>query len=166
MARPNAYLWQYADAMYDMPLSASDYIFTSGDVPFMSIVLSGQMPYYAEYVNFQANSTRFFLQLIEQGAFPAFLLTMEDPILLVNSNSNEVFSSQYELYKEMIVQWYDELEDVFEQIGGASIERHERIGDLVKVVWSNGVTVYINYDSIPGEMDQITLDGFSYKVVK
>ena len=62
--------------------------------------------------------------------------------------------------------WYDELADVFAQIGGASIEQHVRVGDMVKIVWSNGVTVHINYDDMPGEMEQIVLDGFSYKVVK
>ena len=165
LANANAYLWQYADMLYDMPAGDSSFVLTSESVPFLAIALSGKMHYTVEYVNFQANYRRFFLQLIEQGAFPSFVLTWENPILLINTNSNDLFSTQYEQYRETILEWYQELEPVYRQFSGASILTHERIGDVTRVGWSNGVTVYLNYSSAVQTLDGMTLEGLSYKVV-
>ncbi len=166
LAAANAYLWRYAAALTDIPMSSSGYLYTSYDIPFLSIVLSGRIPFYAEYTNFQANNRQFFLSLIEQGAFPSFLITSADPIDLINTNSNEVFSSQYELYREMMVGWYHELSAAFEAFGDASIIAHERAGDMVCVTRDNGVRVFLNFGDHAATMDGVTLEGLTYKVVK
>lgn len=166
LSRPNAYLWRYADAVTDMPIGGSDYTFTDAEVPFLAIAMSGKMPYYAEYTNFQANTKEFLLHLVEQGVRPSFLLTWEDPIELQNTNSSDVYSSRYELYTDMIADWYVQLEELHRAVGGSGmIMNHERVGDMVRVTWDNGTVVYLNFGDFPGEMDGNTLDSMSYKVV-
>ncbi len=161
----NAYLWQYADMLYDMPVEDSDFVLTTDSVPFLAIALSGKLHYTAEYTNFQANDKRFFLRLIEQGAFPSFVLTWENPIRLLNTNSNDLFSTQYGQYRDMILDWYQELEPVYRQFGGASIVAHDRVGKITRVQWSNGTVVYLNDGETVQSLDGITLEGLSYKVV-
>ena len=135
------------------------------DIPFLAIAVSGKIPYYTEYANFQANTHRFFLHLVEQGTRPSFLLTMEDPIKLQNTNSNDVYSSRYELYQELIPQWYQELKALHDQLGRAEITDHVFSGDMVRVTWSNGAKVYLNFGAKAAEMDGVKLDGGAYKVV-
>lgn len=154
LADANAYLWKYAGALTDMPIGGSDYMFTMREVPFMAIALSGQMPLYTEYVNFQANTKRYFLNLVEQGARPAFLITAEDPIKLQNTDADSIYSSQYSLYRELIVDWYTELKALHALIGSAAIDAHTREGDLVTVRYDNGLTLYLNYGS-----EAVILDG-------
>lgn len=165
LANANAYLWPYASALYDMPIADSEYLFAAESIPFMAITLSGKLPYYAEYINFQANSTKFKLQLIEQGALPAFLLTWEDTILLIDTNSNNLYSAQYALYREMILQWYLELASVYAKISGTHIQNHEKTGDITTVTWSNGTKIYINWSDEPGALHGVQLQGLSYAVV-
>ncbi len=166
LTSPNAYLWPYADVINDLPVAGSDYTYTDAEIPFLSIALSGQIPYYVEYVNFQANTREFFLQLMEQGARPSFLLSWEDPIELQNSNSSSIYSSRYELYRDMIVEWYGDLEALFDAVGeDGMIVNHERVGDMVKVTWSNGTLVYLNFGDKPATMDGVTLENLSFKVV-
>lgn len=160
----NAYLWQYASGLNDLPVTGSDYIFTTCDVPFLTIALSGKMPCYAEYTNFQANTNRFFLRLVEQGARPSFLLTMEDPIKLKNTNSSNIYSSCYELYGDMIVAWSQELGALHDKLGQSSIIGHEMEGDMTHVTWSNGVQVYLNYGDEALTVDGVTVDPMSYVV--
>ncbi len=163
---PNAYLWQYADVLTDLPVAGSDYTYTDAEIPFLTIALSGQIPYYVEYTNFQANTNEFFLHLVEQGARPSFLLTWEDPIELQNTNSSSIYSSRYELYKEMIVEWYGELAGLYDVVGDQGmIMDHERSGDMAKVTWDNGTVVYLNFGGKPAEMDGVSLDKMSFKVV-
>lgn len=161
----NAYLWRYANALSAMPISGSDYTYTDREIPLLAIATSGKIPYYAGYVNFEANTRRFFLRLIEQGARPRFLITFKDPIELQNTNSGSIYSSKFELYEEMIVSWYEELSAFHEAVGASSISRHDTQGDIARVTWESGARVYINFGEKTGEMDGVMLDKLSYKVV-
>ena len=166
LSRPNAYLWPYADVITDLPIGGSDHTYTAAEVPFLAIALSGQVPYYAEYVNFQANNKEFFLHLMEQGARPSFLLTWEDPIELQDTNSMGIYSSKYDLYEEMIVTWYKDLNDLNEKVGeDGVIVNHERFGDMVRVTWSNGTQVYLNFGDKEATLDGVTLKKHEWKVV-
>ena len=166
LSRPNAYLWRYANAVTDMPIGGSDYTYTSAEVPFMAIAMSGQIPYYAEYTNFQANTHQFLLHLMEQGARPSFLLTWEDPIELQNTNSAGIYSSRYELYADMIAEWYLALDELHSAVGmKGMIVNHEMEGDMVCVTWDNGTKVYLNFGDDPSAMDGVSLASMSYKVV-
>ena len=163
--KANCYLWRYAAALKNMPIASSDYTYVKRDIPFLAITVSGKIPYYTEYVNFQANNAKFFLHLVEQGTRPTFLLTAEDPIKLQNTNSNDIYSAKWELYQDMIPQWANELASLHEVIGKAQITGHTFQGDLVRVEWSNGVKVYVNFGSTEASMDGLTAGPLSYTVV-
>lgn len=165
LANANAYLWGEAACLYDMPIMDSSYLFNLRSVPFLAIALSGDMPCFAEYINFQANTRRYMLQLLEQGALPAFLLTWEDTILLSDTNLNNLYSAQYALYRDMIVSWYKELKDAYAAFYGAEIVSHEIVGDMTRVRWSNGATVYLNWGDEAGALDGVTVEAISYAVV-
>ena len=135
-------------------------------IPFLAIALSGQVPCYTEYVNFQANTKEFFLHLMEQGTRPAFLLTWEDPIELQDTNSADIYSSRYELYKAMIQTWYQDLSALHEAVGEKGmIVNHERSGNMVRVTWDNGTQVYLNFGDKEATFDGVTLDKLAWKVV-
>ena len=166
LSAANAYLWPYADVLTDLPIAGSDHTYTDAEIPFLTIALSGQIPYYIEYVNFQANTHEFFLHLLEQGARPAFLLTWEDPLELQDSNSAGIYSSRFELYEEMIVSWYNDLNALAEMVGeGGVIVNHERMGDMVRVTWDNGTQVYLNFGDKEATFDAVTLGKLEWKVV-
>ncbi len=162
----NAYLWRYAHALSDLPVTGSDYTYVSADVPLLAIALSGKMPAYLEYVNFQANSHKFFLRLVEQGTRPCFLISMTDPIELQNTNSADIYSSRWDLYRVTIAKWYAELAALHESLGGACITAHEMEGDMTRVTWSNGMVVYLNYGETENEMDGVRVDAMSWKAVR
>lgn len=165
LANANAYLWGEAACLYDMPIMDSSYLFNLRSVPFLAIALSGDMPYFAEYINFQANTRRYMLQLLEQGALPAFLLTWEDTILLSDTNLNNLYSAQYALYADMVVAWYRELKEAYAAFYGAEIVSHELVGDMSRVRWSNGATVYLNWGDQKNTLDGVTVEAISYAVV-
>ena len=158
LSSPNAYLWPEANVLSDLPIGGSDHNYTAAEIPFLAIALSGRIPFYAEYVNFQANTNAFFLHLVEQGARPAFLLTWEDPIELQNTNSSSIYSSRYELYADMIVEWYSELCGLYAVVSEAGeITAHEREGDMVRVTWNDETQVYINFGHREATMDGVTV---------
>ncbi len=166
LEKPYAYLWKYTDAFLDMPLSISDYIYEDESIPFMSIVLKGVVPMYSDYINFEANKQEYFLKLVETGTYPSFYITKESSSELIYTNSNDIYSSQYRVFKNMIIEYTGELKQLNETIGNATIEKHQLLeNDVRKVTYSNGVVIYVNYSDSSQDVDGITIDAMNYKVV-
>jgi hypothetical protein len=165
LQQPNAYAWQYADAYTNLVMGSSSYIYADQEVPFLAIVLKGSIPMYSEYVNFEAEKTKFFLELIDQGVYPSFLITNEDPSYLENTNSNYIYSSEYELYKDTIQEYYEAVTALAEKTQDAYIADHEELQSGVNVTtYDNGVKVYTNYNEEAVVVDGLTIDALSYEV--
>jgi len=146
MDAPFDYLWRYARGINNVPLSGSGFSFVMRDIPFMSIVLRGYMPMYSAFVNLHEAPRDFLLRLAETGVFPNFVVTTEDNMLLVDTALGSVFTSMFDDWSETIVEYYFALRDLHAQTENATITSHTLLElDFVRVVYSNGTTVYVNY---------------------
>lgn len=162
---PNAYLWRYTEAFLDMPLGSSDYLYVDQEIPFLSMVLKGILPMYSEYVNFEANKTENFLQMVESGVYPSFYLAWEDSSKLIYTNSDNLYSLDYSSYGDTLREYDKALRELAEKTGDSFVLRHETLQDgLVKVSYDNGVTVYVNYTESDLSADGLTVSALSYKV--
>ncbi len=167
LEQPFSYLWNNTESFLDMPLYTSSYIYEDEYVPFLSIVLKGVIPVYSEYVNFEANKQEFFLKLIESGTYPSFYITKEASSDLIYTNSSDIYSSQYDVYRDMIIEYTNELKEVNEKVDGAYIIGHEIRDKVLRVVtYDNGIKIYLNYGSDAITVDGNTIEGMSYKVVE
>lgn len=166
MEKPFSYLWKYTNAIIDMPIGTSNYIFTDEEVPFLTIALKGLIPMYSEYVNFEPNKEEFFLRMIETGVYPSFYITYEDPAKLQYTNSSDIYSSKYSVYKDNIIEYYTRLKEVNELVKGASIMDHKQYASgLTVVCYDNGIKIYLNYNQKAAiEVDGIIVEPMSYKV--
>ena len=121
---------------------------------------------YSEYVNFEANKEEFFLKLVETGTYPSFYITKASSADLIYTNSSDIYSSQYEVYKNEIIEYTEKLGEVNAAVEGAVITGHEILENGVRVVsYSNGVKIYLNYSRSSQTVDGISLESMSYKVV-
>ncbi len=165
MEQPISEYWGLTSGIMGMPVNTSNYVFTDKEVPFMSIALKGILPMYADYTNFEANRSEYFLELVETGIYPSFYLTWEDPVDLLYTNSSDLYTSKYSVYKSEIVEYYEKLKEVNDAIAGATIVDHQRTADdLAIVTYSNGVKVYVNHSGNAVEYDGMTIEAMSYKV--
>lgn len=165
LEEPLSCYWKYTQAIIDMPMDDSDYIFTDQSVPFLSMVLKGMVPMYGDYVNFEANKQEYFLKLVETGIFPSFYLTYEDPSKLIYTNSCGVYSSEYSIYRDKIIEYYKELKELNALTADAYMIDHEILDNgLTMVTYDNGVKFYINYSKQDAAVDKITVPAMSYKV--
>ena len=165
METPCEYLWKYTNAFLDMPLYTSSYIIEDESIPFLSLVLKGVIPMYGDYVNFEANKKEFFLKMVESGVYPSFYITQQESSELINTNSSDVYSSQYDVFKSTIIEYDTELGALSEKTDGANIVNHEILdNDVRKVTYSNGVVIYINYSQSVQSADGVSLEAMSYVV--
>ncbi len=165
LQQPFAYLWNYTDAFLDMPLGSSDYMYVDEEVPFLSMTLKGVIPMYSDYVNFEANKTEFFLQMVESGVYPSFYITYENSSALIYTNSSDLYSTEYSTYKDIIIEYDQKLKEVAEAVDGAMIIRHEKLdNDVTVVTYDNGIAIYVNYSEQEQTVNGVTVPAMSYKV--
>lgn len=167
LEQPFAYQWKYMSSFIDMPTGTSSYVYETEEVPFLSMTLRGIVPMYSDYVNFEANKEEFFLNLVDMGIYPSFYITKEDSSKLIYTNSNDIYSSRYDTYRDTIIQYNEQLEKVNQEIGEGYIINREFLDDkhkVVKVSYNNGKAVYVNYGEESATVDGFTLEGLSYKV--
>ena len=166
MEEPFQYLWPYMSAFLNTPLDGSDYLYVDEEVPFLTITLKGIIPMYSDYVNFEANRTETYLALAETGVYPSFCLTKQDTSRLIYTNSSDMYSTQYDAYRTSIIDFDREFRQMAEKTAGALIADYEKLaGNVRKIIYSNGTTVYVNYSWDPRTADGIDLAPESFAVV-
>lgn len=143
---PNAYLWGAADAFLDIPMHSSQFAYFGETVPFLPMVLRGYLDYYGPYANFFANQRLEMLRLVEYGAFPSYYLTYEPSYKLKYTNSNDLFTSTYEDWRDVIVEHYALTNPVLKQVDGARIVDHYELAEgITAVEYSNEKVILVNY---------------------
>ncbi len=148
-----------------MPLGSSDFMYVDEEIPFLSMVLKGIIPMYSEYVNFEANKSEFFLQMVESGVYPSFYLTYENSSALIYTNSSDLYSTEYTTYMDTVTEYDEQLRALAKQTEGSYIISHEITDEGIrKVTYDNGVVIYVNYTDNDIDIDGLTVGAMSYKV--
>jgi len=163
--RPYSYLWS-ADAINDIPLYSSQEARFSDTVPFIPLVLSGCAERFGRPSNFFSNTSNELLRMIDYNLYPSFYITNESSYLLLDTGSQDIYTSKYSDWKAEILRQYafvnDALKPVLNQTVAARTVLHEGV---VKVTYGNGVIIYINYTGSNVVADGVTIPAIDYEVV-
>ena len=167
LENPLAGYFSECDVYLDMPLGTTSYSFLSAEVPFLPMVLSGHIPYYSTWLNFESNQQKALLKMVEYGAYPSYIVTGEDVQALIHTNSSDIFTAKYTVMKDSILKNDAVLRALHDEIGDSFITEHTiPAHDVAVVTYDNGAKVIVNYRRTAVEYEGITIDGQSWLVVK
>jgi hypothetical protein len=163
---PFMYMLPHASVFLDMPLYTSHYNYLSEEVPFLPMVLSGSIAWHGEYVNFQPNENTFLLKMAEYGAYPSFLLTGSPPENLRLTNSSWIYVSGFDIFRERIKQYSEELRTIREITGGSAMARHDiPAPGVARTTYENDAVVIVNYNDTAYTDNGVIVAGKSFRVV-
>lgn len=161
----NAYMFSATDYLYDIPDQNSNYTLYSESIPFYQMIIHGYLPYTSSTAGNLAYDYEYQkLKWIEYGSIPSFILTKAKTDRLKNTEANQLFTSEYSLYRQKIIDLAKEYQTNLQGILGAELVNHKRTGDLVKVTYGNGVSILINYGDKPIVAEGIQINPKEYKV--
>ncbi|MBP1991804.1 DUF5696 domain-containing protein [Paenibacillus eucommiae] len=141
----NDYLLGEAGYISHFTLDSSYDFMIDETVPFYPIVLHGFVPYASTPANFRNDYTAEFLKAIEYGAVPSFYVTYESSQVLKNTPSEYLYSSEFALWKERIVQEYRDF-DKLSLLYNRRIVNHEKKSDGIYVTtYEGGTQVIVDY---------------------
>lgn len=162
---PNKYMLPYCSSYYDMPLTNSQFQFETDSVPFLPIVLKGSVEYFSPYINEGLFSQTDILKMVEYGAYPAYILTGRQNFDISDTASNQLFSTYIDEWEGNIVDTYGKLDDALQKVAGSTIEDREVLKEgVVRVTYSNGVDIYVNYLGTDYVTDGLTISAQDYLV--
>jgi hypothetical protein len=147
---PNQYLWLETDRFLQAPLFPTQYLVETDTVPLLQLVLQGSMEIYGPYSNFSFYSDVDVVRMIDYNVYPSFLVTAESAHLLLMTNSAEFYSTEYSIYRDLILSVYGRVNAALREVIGASwIARRVVSPGVIVNSYDNGVQIVINYTESP-----------------
>lgn len=147
---PNAYVFGWMQAYFDMPLDDSGYIFTSESVPFLPIVLAGTVAYYGPPLNFSSDPQGDRLRHADYGIYPSFFLSHEVTAKILRTSSSWVFTSAYAQWEKEVKETYRWLNELLgPAVGQGIIARQKLAAGVFATTYANGYRVIVNYTDQP-----------------
>jgi len=142
----NAYLWDSIDNFYDFPMYSSQYVTLDDTVPFMSIVLSGNISLFGPNANFYPYARDELLRLVDFNVYPSFVVTHESSKKLQDTGLESIYSSRYEDIKLSVSSYYEFVNDALKYVIGSTIENREvYLNGVMEITYANGVIIVVNY---------------------
>jgi len=143
----NIYLLPHVDKVMRAPMEETTHLFASRSVPFYQIAVHGVVPYYGWPGNLRSEPIRSYLKNVEYGALPVFELTYRDSSLLKEAQRyNILFSSQYELWLDVVAEEYRQQSVRMGYLQDVAIVAHRELAeDVFETVYEDGSRVIVNY---------------------
>jgi len=163
---PNSYLWENLDSYSQMEISNYQYNHYTDLVPLIPIMLKGSISYFGTNLNFNVSGQRHLLQMIDFGINPSYIYTYEDTYKMRYTEASSFFTTKFDDFQDETINNYNFINNALSHVINAKIENREVIQTgFVKVSYSNGVDIYINYTDYNVVHEGHTILPQNYKVV-
>lgn len=160
----NAYTYQYATDIVDIPLSDSTNILSDESIPFMQIVLHGYKQYAGEAMNLADDMKLAVLKSAEYGANLHFTLSAKDTGELKDTVYSHYFTVDFDTWKQDAIDLYKKFDAVFADLQDQPIVGHEQVkieeDDQVQTqtgiyitTYANGTKIVVNYNDTEAEVN-------------
>ncbi len=122
----NAYILKYADHILNAELDSSRYLQAMASVPFVGAVLHGSKQFTGTPLNEEGDVRYAMLRAIESGAALQFILSYQNTNeLKKDSYLSQYYSIQYKIWKDDVVDYYTELNNLLKDVQTDLIVGHE-----------------------------------------
>lgn len=151
------YLNLLSDAI-EMPLHSTGNNNSAYEIPFTSMVLSGNIEYAYEPINLSGSDSKDILKLIESNSGVYCLLAGTRDDNIKESYFNDWHSIAYEDQKDNVTECYSKVNNALTGVYGTKINRHDRLADNVyKITYENGIYIIVNYNEFDVTVDGVTV---------
>ena len=163
----NAYALPYADLILDAPMTDSGLLMTARAVPFYQIALHGVVDLSVTALNEEQDVTRAFLKAVETGSCLKWRWIARNEDELVETDYNHIISARYENWIDTAIAQYKQAEDLLDRVADQTVVSHEVLKEnskLVRVIWSDGTEVLVNYGEADATVSGRTVPAQSFVV--
>lgn len=169
---PCDYAFKYVDIATDIPMTSSMLTVYDQTIPFYQLVVNGLFDYTTEHINGLSNksSSWYFAKALETGSNLSYIISAEDPAILLKTDYTQYYQAYYKNWDEKIVSFSNEIDEL--KIHECYLAQHEFIDDLARVTYVNKVNpsqeivLIINTKDTSKTYNGITIPGYGYIIEK
>lgn len=163
----NAYIWEYAKDLINVPLSSNHYMIIDEEIPFYEMVIHGYIQYAGKALNLADDYNTSVLKSVESGAGLNFKWIYEDNSVLKETDYDSLYSVNYEAWIDQAEETYKRINEEMGYLQGEEMVSHQILmPDVVKVTYSDGSVVYVNYTDVEVTVDGILVGAKDFTVKK
>lgn len=163
----NAYTFASADRITDIPVTTSGATILDEAVPFLQLVLHGNIGYSSMPGNLFNDKTADYLKWIEYGCLPYYRLTYAAAANMRYTDYNMLYSSQFSQWSSNVIAVCTEMQQAFGDTVAVAMQSHQKVANAVYCTrYNNGVAVYVNYnDTVYTLSGSVSVPAGGYLVV-
>ncbi len=163
----NSYSFAYTTDIINAPILHNEFFIVDESIPLYEMILHGCINYSSKLLNYQddIDLTLVTLNMIEAGASPHYVFTWEESSQMKNTGMNHYYATTFNTWKDEAVAIYNDVNEALKYVNGSTIVGHEIMdGNVRKVTYDNGVSIYINYSSEAQTADGMEIPAMSYRM--
>lgn len=163
----NDYALEGVKHILNAPLSATEYFIVDETVPLYEMIVHGCVDYTGKPMNTYVtdNTQRALLEMVEYGASPRYIFTWDAATEMKYTGLNKYYATTFSEWSDEAAESYAFVNGALKHVSGAQMVGHEALTDtLVRVDYSNGVSIYVNYGAEAAQADGCTVDAMNYYV--
>ena len=154
----NAYVLNCIDYCCDVPLESNRRDNTDESVPFLEMVISGNVRYSGPAINLSGDAENCILDMAAVAADAYYTVTAENFEETRDSDYSFLYSTDFSYIKEDMVELLSKYRKDMEGLSGQRITDYKKLSqNLYRTFFADGSTVTVNYD-----IRDITVDGVTY----
>lgn len=160
----NAYALPYADHILGVSFDSSLNINTSESIPFVGMVLHGNVEFAGSAINLDGDFEYSVLKAIENGGSLYFILSKDNTSELKQFEEfSKYYAIDYDIWKDQLIETYAKFNGAMKKVKYSYITDHEWVDTRVaKVGYENGVTFILNYNTHDVEVDGVKVEAMSF----
>lgn len=163
----NSYMWEYADKIFEAPISSSRQRIYDGEIPMYQLIIHGYIPFTVPSINSNANRNELFLRAVETGGELCFNVMYENSEAVSGTNYDYLYATTYSEVAPIACEMYDRYNELYKLICDATVEAYSFIQKgISETVYSNGVSVVVNYtggDYVSDDGCTVPANDFTYR---
>ncbi len=154
----NAYALPYTVNALNVPVESSGFDMTDLSVPFLQMVLSGKVNYYAPSLNLAGDVQNALLQAVSSGSGLSCVVTAQNSDRLAGSSRSDLYATDFAYWKQTLPKQIAETQSRLASVAGRQITDYEKLAEGVyKTTYENGRYVIVNYNGDAFRYEGVTV---------
>ena len=160
--KSNSYATGMLDYVYNAPASSSRFYALDKDIPFYQMVFRGSATLSGKPINLSSEPRVTFLETISTGSALSFSLCNNYSDTIFKTPHSAVALSVYDGISKTVNGYINEAKPILESVGNSRLVDYSKSGEITTSVFSNGVTVIVNFGDSDVETEFGTVKAKNY----
>ncbi len=156
----NAYALDGAAHIINAPMEATEFFIIDQEIPLYQMILHGCVDYTGTTYNLAStdNWDREMLKMIEYGASCHYTFSQASATEMKQTGMFMFYATKADHWLADAAETYHRLNEYLALVSNALMQTHERLEHgVVRVSYSNGITIYVNYGDTAVEVGGLTV---------